>query len=341
MQEFLKKLIANDTVIDQFTQDEQLIQQGLAPISALSNHSLTLQKANLLEAAKLRNWQIKAQELFSELSKNNINFLVFKGFAFTFLLYDNSHLRPYSDIDVIIDQADYEKTQSILLQLGYLLHPSRQGKFVSFQNSFYDNNSPQAVIDLHWQINNRVEFHAHFPFHKLYEKCINIPFYNVDFKALGFIHAFILGCFHYQAHRPGDRNHIWLYDLALMWFKMDGKEQKECIEESRLSQQSQIVLKTLKLINDTFANCLEIDFDLSEVNTESTDYYLKERKNKITDIRTRLVHIHGLGNKIKFISEYVFQKRDYVKRRYHLKSKIWVYFYYPRMWIEDFLKLFK
>jgi hypothetical protein len=341
MQEFLQKLIANDTKQTQFTKDEQFIQQGMAPILALSNRSLTLQKANLLEAAKLQNWKAKAQVLFSELNKNNVKFLVFKGFAFTFLLYENTHLRPYSDIDVIIDRADYEKVQETLVQLGFQQYPSRQGQFVSFQNSFFDAGSPQTVIDLHWQINNRIEFHKHFKMIEMYENAIELTYQDVIFKTLGYSDGFILGCFHYQAHRPNDRKHVWLYDLALLWHKMNPLEQEECLVKAKSTQQSHIVLSSLKLMNSCFANCFNLDLDSTQLESESTEYYVGARSRKITDIKTRLSHIKGLNKKLTFLAEYIFQKKDYIKSRYGLNSNFWVYFYYPRMWVEDIFKLFK
>jgi hypothetical protein len=341
MDTFLKTLINSDTKLVSFTTEQEIIHQGLAPLLAQTNRSITIQKANLLEINKFQNWQEKARLIFKEFNKNNIEFLVFKGFAFSFLLYKNTHLRPYSDIDIIIDKENYQKVNTILLELGYIQLQSRQGQFVSFQNSFYDENSPQAVIDVHWQINNRIEFHRHFPFQALHKKAIQVTTDNINFKSLSLIDAFILGCFHYQAHRPNDRNHIWLYDLTLLWKKMNQADQKKCIDKSRTSNQSQIVLATLQLMNETFVNCISINFDLNELNSEATEYYLNERKNKITDIKTRLSHITGFKNKILFISEYIFQNKTYVKRRFGVKSNLWVYLYYPKMWIEDIFKLFK
>ena len=341
MQMFLQKLIVNDKETVQYTKDEQIIQQGMAPILALSNCSLTVQKANLLETVKLQNWKEKAQVFFSELIKNNIKFLIFKGFAFTFLLYENSHLRPYSDIDIIVDKSDYDRVQAILVKLGYKQYPSRQGQFVSFQNSFFDNGSPQTVIDLHWQINNRIEFHKHYQMIELYEKAIQLTYQGLIFKTLSYTDGFILGCFHFQAHRPNDRKHIWLYDLAIMWHKMKSSEQSACLEKAKATEQSHVVLRTLKLLQSTFANCFSFEIDFTQLKNESTEYYVGKRSRKITDIKARLSQIKGIRKKLKFLAEYVFQKTDYVKSRYGIASNFLVYLYYPRMWIEDIVKLFK
>ncbi|MCF6318868.1 MAG: nucleotidyltransferase family protein [Proteobacteria bacterium] len=347
MDEFLEKLIGSDRELPKFTQDSQIIQQGLAPISALNNRSIAVQKAHLLETVKLKNWIQKAHVLFNALTEQQIEFLTFKGFAFTFLLYKKTHLRPYSDIDIIIKQSDYDTVKTILVQLGYQQHPSRQGSFVSFQNSFLynvdtiDKGTPHTVIDLHWQINNRIEFHKHFDFSSLFENAQSLHFDNTEFKTLSNIDAFILGCFHYHAHRPEDRKHIWLYDLALLWNKMDSNEQKNCLAKATAKKQSAIVIYTLNLINLTFLNCFKMDFNNKILNNEATEHYLKPRAKKIVDIRARLKNISGITNKLKFINEYVFQSTEYVIKRYSLKSNQWVYLYYPKMWLEDIMKLLK
>ena len=340
MDKFLKKLIENDCVINKFTNNQEIIKQGLAPILARKNQSIPIQKSNLLEQSKYLNWQEKAKTLFDVLDKHKIKFLIFKGFAYSFLLYDKSHVRPYSDIDILIQEPDYEKVKSLLQQLGYNMVASRQGKFISFQNSFYDNNTPQATIDLHWQINNRIEIHKHFKFQTLYENAIDINLSQYSFKSLNQIDAFILACFHYQAHRPNDRKHIWLYDLALLWNNMDEEVKNTCIETVENKQQLQLVNATLNQLKQTFLNCIEADLSTGELN-ESSQSYLKDRDKKLTDVKNRLKNIKGFNNKIKYFSEYIFQSRSYVKNRYKTQSNVWVYLYYPRMWIEDIFKLFK
>ena len=158
---------------------------------------------------------------------------------------------------------------------------------------------------------------------------------------MGLVDAFILGCFHYQAHRVKDRKHIWLYDLALLWNKMNTETQAHCLKSANKNKQSNIVLSTLSLIQKTFNECFNFGFDLSHSQNEITGYYLQQRKNKLSDIKTRITNIDGAMNKLKFIAEYVFQSKAYVKNRYRLKSKTWLFLYYPRMWLEDFYKLFK
>jgi hypothetical protein len=226
-----------------------------------------------------------------------------------------------------------------LRSLDYLQHSSRQGEFVSFQNSFYKQDSYRTTIDLHWQINNRIEFHKNFPFDKLYGDSNSLSFNSSVFQTPSLINSFIIGCFHYQAHRPEDRNHIWLYDLALLWLQIKNKH--NCLQLAKEKQQYHIVSIVLKKLNDLFGSLIEIKQLNLQNQNEATAVYAHTRKSKLTDIKTRLKNIKGFSNKLKFLSEYIFQSKDYVENRYQLKHRNYIYLYYPRMWIEDLLKLFK
>ncbi len=339
MNEILQRLVTSDTLIHQFSDDNEIIKQGLAPLLTTNHSSLKLQKACLFEQSKHINWNQQAQNLFNELHERSIKFLVFKGFAFTHQLYNNTWIRPYTDIDIIISKKDYEPTVQILESLEFIQHSSRQGQFVSFQNSFYKTDSYKTTIDLHWQVNNRIEFHCHFPFDKLYNESIQLSFNSTVFRSPSIINSFIIGCFHYQAHRPEDRNHIWLYDLALLWIQM--KNKNNCLQQAKETQQHHIVSIVLNRLNDVFGQLVEINQLGLQDQNEATAVYSQARKSKLTDIRIRLKNINGFSNKLKFFSEYVFQSRGYVQNRYQLKHRTYIYLYYPRMWLEDVLKLFK
>lgn len=344
MNAFLQKLIDSDSKSEDYATDQAIIAQGLALVKAKTNPSHTLLKASLLERAKFQNWQAKASELFLELDRRNIRFLVFKGFAYSSLLYNNTALRPYSDIDILIQFEDYQQISKLLNELSYQCYPSRQGEFVSFQNTFFDGQPLQTLFDVHWQINNRIEFHRHFVFDELFQSAQVIELGDLAFKTLNNCLAFIHGSFHYLAHRPEDRKHIWLYDLALLWHGMSVSQHEECVLLAQKKQQSEIISKVLILLTETFGKLIKHNVNNVNlaVNTrETTSPYADERNKKISDIRTRLRNIPGFRTKLKFLSEYLFQSKVYMQNRYQLKSQNWVLFYYPRMWIEDFIKLFK
>ncbi len=334
------QFIANDAQLINFTQTSTVINQGLVPIFSFWKPTTELQKANLLETAKHRNWQSKAKQLVELFNQYNIKFILFKGFAYNYTLYKKQSLRPHSDIDVFIDKKDYKLIEKLLHQLNYKAVASRQGRFVSYQNSFYDDNKINTVFDIHWQISNRTEIHPYFQFEKIYKNSTTITSADLSFQTLDSIHAFIYACFHFQAHRPEDRKHIWLYDLALMWKGFSINEKNKCLDLALSYNLYDLVGGTLHVLNSTFGKLISFEPINNRPFTFQSNY-LQSRNLKGGDFLYRLKNLNGIKEKILYISEYLFQSTYYVQSRYVLKSRRWVYLYYPRMWLEDIIKLIK
>ncbi len=336
----VSELIGNDSKLSNFTQSSHIINQGLAPIVSILNPALELQKANLLQQVKYLNWVSKSKVLCELLNQHKIKFIIFKGFAYNFTLYHQLPLRPHSDIDIFVEEKDYKILENLLLQHHYKVVSSRQGRFISFQNSFYDDNKINTVFDIHWQISNRTEIHPYFQFEKLYKLSSTIDTSEFSFQTLDSIHTFIYACFHFQAHRPEDRKHIWLYDLALIWKGLTTEEQKKSLNLSLHYNLYDLIGGTLQTLNLTF--CELISFQALNAKPFSFhSNYLKTRSVKWSDFFQRLKQLKGFKNKTIYLSEYLFQNKHYVQTRYKLLSTRWIYFYYPRMWFEDIIKLIK
>ena len=336
----LSELIENDSQLSNFTPASHIINQGLAPIVSILTLSIELQKANLLQQVQHSNWVSKSKTLCELLNQHNINFIIFKGFAYNYTLYQQLPLRPHSDIDIFIDQKDYKVIENLLHHHDFKAVASRQGRFISFQNSFYDDKKINAVFDIHWQISNRTEVHPYFQFEKLYKNSSTITTTDFSFQTLDPIHTFIYACFHFQAHRPEDRKHIWLYDLGLMWKGFTINEQGKCLDLALSYNLYDLVGGTLDVLNSTFGKLITLE-PINKRPFKFKSNYLQSRNLKGGDFLYRLKNLNSIKEKALYLSEYLFQNKHYVKTRFKLKSTRWVYLFYPRMWLEDIFKLIK
>jgi hypothetical protein len=336
----ISELINNDSQLSKFTQASHVINQGLTPIVSILNPSTELQKANLLQQVKHLNWVSKSKMLCKLLNQHNIKFIIFKGFAYNYTLYQQLPLRPHSDIDIFIDEKDYKVFENLLLNLNYNVVASRQGRFISFQNSFYDGNKINTVFDIHWQISNRTEIHPYFQFEKLYKSSSTITSSDFSFQTLDSLHTFIYACFHFQAHRPEDRKHIWLYDLALIWRGLTINEQEKCLNLALRYNLYDLVGGTLHILSSTFGKLITFN-SINERPFKFQSNYLQPRNLKGGDFLQRLKNLKGVKEKALYLSEYLFQNKHYVQTRYKLRSTRWIYLFYPRMWLEDIIKLIK
>ncbi|MCF6301195.1 MAG: nucleotidyltransferase family protein [Proteobacteria bacterium] len=331
----LKELFNQDQIISQYSSNIDIVEQGIGPLLEYTGHSTTLtKKISLLQQAMLPHWLEALEKLSSQFSKPVI---VFKGYALCHSVYPENWLRPFADIDVFIHIKHYPEVEKILLQHEFKKIGSRKGQFISHQNSFTKQlaNQSKITFDVHWQLNNRPEFHSYFPF----EEVLSTSDEQKMYHTLDLASAFVLSAFHYYAHRSSDRKHIWLYDMALLWNQMDRSIQFKTLDLAKKTKQLQICHQALNQLKTTF-NLSDFDHNDSELQ-EKTDKYLKKRTLKIHDFKIRLSNTAGFINKCKYIGEYLFQPYDYVQQRYGLNSNKLIWLYYPLMWAQDILKLFK
>jgi hypothetical protein len=169
-------------------------------------------------------------EVLERLEAAGIPALVLKGAALAHSLYESPDLRPRTDADVLVAQADLDRAGCELSRLGYRTAPASAHDTISTQVSFAANDPDVCAIDLHFALSNRPEFAASFAFSTLSAEAQALPSLSSHARGLHPSHALLLAVMHYYGHLPADeRPAIWLFDIALLarsmsastWAKVD------------------------------------------------------------------------------------------------------------------------
>ena len=79
----------------------------------------TQNPSNLQNIARFLIYKNHLSLLFNKLKKNNLQFIVLKGWSFIPDLYPDPSLRPFSDIDILIHPEDYAPVTAQMADLGY------------------------------------------------------------------------------------------------------------------------------------------------------------------------------------------------------------------------------
>jgi hypothetical protein len=101
--------------------------------------------------------------LLDTFQQDGIPIAAFKGPVLAVSMYGDLSLREFSDLDVIVPEADVYKAEEILTSSGYQPDfPDREYRsaFVSYQGQYAFRNSTTAIsVDLHWRLSrNGVAF---------------------------------------------------------------------------------------------------------------------------------------------------------------------------------------
>ena len=92
--------------------------------------------------------------LFPSFQEAGIPFVLIKGPSMAYEFYHPVEMRPYSDIDLVIQDGDYEGAKSVLSGLGMkVTDPEREGIRKKYFNSvpFSKPGEETILLDLHWE----------------------------------------------------------------------------------------------------------------------------------------------------------------------------------------------
>jgi hypothetical protein len=113
-------------------------------------------KAHVLKTLVFTGEFIKLLDLFHQ---EHIEVMGFKGPVLADLLYGDITLREFSDLDILVHEADLRKAEDILVACGYQAQFSDRtyrSTFVSYQGQYAFRHPQTGIwIDLHWQLSGK------------------------------------------------------------------------------------------------------------------------------------------------------------------------------------------
>lgn len=94
--------------------------------------------------------QERAVEIFKELKRMGIDFLLLKGVYFAYAVYPDIGLRPMADIDILIEYSDLEEVCSFFSHSGYQELSRPEQKIYGCDATFL--SPANLAIDIHWDL---------------------------------------------------------------------------------------------------------------------------------------------------------------------------------------------
>jgi hypothetical protein len=136
--------------------------------------------------------------------QRGIEFLAHKGPALAQLLYRNSSMRQFGDLDVIVRSKDFDRAKSALLELGYdsrlSLSPRQEQAFLrSGYECSFSVNSERNLLELQWQIVPRF-CSINFDIDALFSRCRQIDLDGVSLQTMGHEDLLLVLCVHAAKH---------------------------------------------------------------------------------------------------------------------------------------------
>lgn len=314
-----------------------LNQHGLLPLASSignteSSHALYVSKLQLLQS----NIENEITLVLERALKENICLLFYKGFVLGPLLYKSPILRPFTDIDIIVNIKDKPKIDKILQELGFVNPYSKDSEFVRGQIVRRKRIIGGIILDLdlHFYVHGNFALRNLFSYEELLNKHQIVQRGNLSLTSLSNVHAFINCCIHFVQHlKKRDLiKLIWLYDISLFSKLLSHKERQETIEIANNKKIGELIKLALKECKQYFPID---DLFLKEL---SAIEFVSSVPNKIASDKTgtlglyflQLENIAGWKYKSLFLIETVFPEKLVLQAKFGTQqrssyTKLWIY----------------
>ncbi len=254
-----------------------LLKEANLPTNFEQENSI-IQKRNFLMSAQLLH-------LVYLLKQKEIDILPIKGALLAQHAYKNISLRPFSDLDILVQIKDLHEVSLTLLSLGYqsdhpidsIKHPYVLKKFsdISFTHS-----QTGVIIELHWKLIKTASSElSHIK--TLFKKSHTLLLQNMELKSLPLEEEFLYLCIHAAKHRF--ERIEWMNDLyfLLKEHETDYDWQKLLMMAKNEKALTHYLLG-LKIIESTYKK---------EINHAETKALLTQKK--ITALYTKVWDLHA------------------------------------------------
>lgn len=182
--------------------------------------------------------------------QNAIAIAAFKGPVLAESLYGDLSLREFSDLDVMVHQADLCKAEDILIDCGYVAQfPDRdyRSTFVSYQGQYAFCHSQAGIfcgVDLHWQLSSKgVAFPVQSA--EVWSKLRQVAIAGRTVLTLADDDLVLFLAAH--GTKEGWRRLIWVSDFAELLRRCQGLDWAEVLDRAHRSHSSRSLLLAIDL----------------------------------------------------------------------------------------------
>jgi hypothetical protein len=260
--------------------------------------------------------------------------VILKGGALACSHYAHPGLRPRSDLDVIVAEADHGRAEEVLRRLGYAGQGVPMGRHISRQST-WTLAMPRGAsidVDLHWRLNNSPTLARLLDYEEMQARAVAVPSLGPHAFAPCPVHALLFACIHRAGHEhapiyvdgvaaPAKDRLIWLYDIHLLASTMPIAELEEAASIALNRRMTAIVREALKLCEARFAltvpDSVKAVLEQGQRREPSAEIFHGGRLRRISN---EVLAICGVAERLRWLRELAFPSARYMYAKYPASS---------------------
>lgn len=253
--------------------------------------------------------------------------IVYKGQALAHNLYPHPWLRPRGDVDVLVEQSSVAGLLDTMGRLGYEKTLSTEADLVMPQASMRRRHAGvEHVWDVHWGISNRPAWSDILAYDALQGAAVNVPVDRISFRAPCPAHSLLIACLHLIGHHPGEHRMIWLYDIHLLAASLSAAERRRFMDQAMERPQARAACHAALEATQRYIPGEPTDELRLALDPGPGARWRGERS-----YLAGLVEDAGAvakGNRLKFVTQHVLPSSDYMMKRFGIRHRWQLPFWY-------------
>lgn len=191
---------------------------------------------------------VQLSRVLQALEEADIPAVLFKGTALAYMLYEQPHLRPRCDTDMIVPESHISRVRSILENLGFQEKPLLPGRVARRQASFQcrDTYGVCTVLDVHWSMSERPQLRGVITLEDLLGRALPLPTLAPQARAACHEHALLIACLHRMGHHHASDRLIWHVDILRLIHAMNEEARSAFVDFARLRNVAPLCARCLE-----------------------------------------------------------------------------------------------
>ena len=254
--------------------------------------------------------------------------LVLKGTHLAYTHYPHPHLRPCSDLDLLIRPDDRQVAKRVIAELGYRPGRYTTGELVThqFHRERETSSGVRYELDVHWRIAEPQRFAHLLSFDELAREAVPIPALGAGARGLSSVSALLFACVHRVAHHHNSRRLIWIYDIHLLSDSLDDAGFERLVRLASAKKVTAVCASGLRLAQRSFGTAVpaSVSVGLSagggSPDAEPTAAFLTSGRRKVDLLMDDLRALPDWRSRRRLLREHLFPPATFMVEAGHPPS---------------------
>lgn len=253
--------------------------------------------------------------------------IIFKGQALAYNTYRHPWLRPRTDIDALVERSGFEAMVDALSVLGYERADAIDADLVLPQLSLRKRrHGVSHVWDVHWRVSNRPAFAEVLPYRDLREAAVETRVDDVAILTPDSVDSLLIACLHLVGHHAGEVRLIWLYDIHLLAASMSNSEYQRFVAKAMSPPPVRAACHAAMEVTQRYIPGERTDELRRTLDPGAGARWAMDRTYLagLIDDASAV----GKGDRLRFVTQHVFPTADYMVKRFGIRHRWQLPFWY-------------